>query len=74
LIACFFGDPGSIQGYQTIFDVTTNVNYDISGVDAGNSTKASSIDSYADDVPWVQTKPGSSAFAGTARFILKLQL
>ena len=25
-IACFFGDPGSIQGYQVIYDVTQNVN------------------------------------------------
>ena len=28
-IACFFGDPGSIQGYQTVFDVTANVNQPI---------------------------------------------
>ena len=28
-IACFFGDPGAIQGYQTIFDVTANVSQPI---------------------------------------------
>jgi hypothetical protein len=63
---------GMVSSSVTTAPGTYDFRYSISGVDVTGFAKTTSLDSYADNVPWTQAIAPN--FGGTARFILKLEL